>query len=86
MLALRLLSEGSEGPNTELLWLLLILLGLFVLVIVFGWLSSLGKLKQTEADAKREALTSPIKKEAVDDMVKPKGVSPRDTKGGRKKK
>ena len=41
MQALLLLAEGGEGPNTELLWLLGILLGFFVLAIISGWLSSL---------------------------------------------
>lgn len=38
MYAIRFLSE--EGPNTELTWLLLIVLGFCLLVIVVGWLTS----------------------------------------------
>lgn len=38
MYALRFLAE--EGPNTELSWLLLIVLGVFFLIIIVGWLTS----------------------------------------------
>ena len=34
MLALRLLSEGGEGPNTELQWFLMLGLALFFLVVI----------------------------------------------------
>jgi hypothetical protein len=38
MLFLKLLSE--EGPNTELVWLLWIVLGFFFLMVIIGWLAS----------------------------------------------
>ncbi len=48
MLALRVLLEGAEGPNTELIWLLYAGLAFFFLVIVVGWLTSGGKKDQAE--------------------------------------
>ena len=48
MLALRLLAEGGEGPNTELLGILWVVLGLFVLAIIVGWVASLSMPKQAE--------------------------------------
>ena len=78
MFALRLLSEGGEGPNTELLWVLGILLGILVLAIIFGWVSSLRKPKQVEAEI--EALPSPAKKKAADDLVKLEGIGPKVAK------
>lgn len=41
MLFIKLLSEG--GPNAELAWLLWIVLGIFALAIVVGWVASLNK-------------------------------------------
>lgn len=52
MYVLRLLSEGSEGPNTELLWLLYTGISFFFLVIVAGWWSA--SRKPAEPEAKRE--------------------------------
>lgn len=53
MLALRILSEGGEGPNTELLWLLFILIGFFALAVAFGWAA--GSRKQDQAGAGQDA-------------------------------
>lgn len=38
MLAMKLLEEA--GPNTEMSWLLYLVLGFFFLMVVVGWLSS----------------------------------------------
>jgi hypothetical protein len=43
MYVLRFLSEGGEGPNTELLWLLYAGISFFFLVIVTGWWSASRK-------------------------------------------
>lgn len=72
MLALRLLSEGGEGPNTELLWVLWGLLGLFALVIILGWISSLRKPGQVGAEA--EAPVSARAESAADDLAVIEGV------------
>lgn len=72
MLALRLLSEGGEGPNTELLWVLWGLLGLFALVIILGWISSLRKPGQVGAEA--ETPVSARAESAADDLAVIEGV------------
>lgn len=46
MLAIRLFSEGSEGTNTGLSWLLFAGVGVFLLVVIVGWLSSARKQEQ----------------------------------------
>jgi hypothetical protein len=67
MLALRLLSEGvSEGPNTELLMILMVLLGFFALSIIVGW--AFGSRKQNQVEAKEEAVS--VKKKAAEDQHK----------------
>jgi hypothetical protein len=52
MLLIRLLSEGGGGPNTELLWILEILLGFFALAILVGWRE--GSRKPHPAPAESE--------------------------------
>ncbi len=73
MLALRLLSEGVEGPNTELQWFLLAGIAFFFLIIIVGWWTS--SRKQEQVEVQHEAKKS-VKKD-VD------GASP---KSGRKTK
>ncbi len=48
MLALRMLSEGGGGPNTELLWMLYVGMALFFLMVIVGWWTSLRKPDQPE--------------------------------------
>ena len=76
MLALRLLSEGGEVPNTELLWLLLVGMAFFFLVVIVGWLTSSRKQEQVEAEpeAKKSAKTE------VDELTKIEGVGPKVVK------
>lgn len=84
MLALHLLSEGGEGPNTELLFILGILLGLFALAIIVGWASSLRKPSQVEVE--EEAVPLPAKKKVMkDDLTAGSGASAK-SKSNRKKK
>lgn len=78
MLALRFLSEGGGGPNTELLWMLWILLGFFALAVIVGWASSLRKPKQARAES--EAVSSPIETKEADDLVKIEGIGPKIVK------
>lgn len=78
MLALRLFAEGAEGPHTELLWLLLGLLGFFVLAIIVGWVAA--SRKPEPAPAEVEAVSVPKKKKAADDLVKIEGVGPKVAK------
>jgi len=78
MLALRLLSEGGEGPNTELLWILMILLVLFVFAIIAGWVSSLRKPQQVEVEV--EAASVHEEESVADDLVKIEGIGPKVAK------
>lgn len=78
MLALRLLAEGGEGLNTELLWLLWSILGLFVLAIIAGWLSSLRMPKQVAAS--HEADSSSTNEKVHDDLSKIEGIGPKVVK------
>ncbi|MEK6751197.1 MAG: hypothetical protein AABZ00_02940 [Chloroflexota bacterium] len=65
MLALRLLSEGREGPNMELLWLLYIGMAFFFSMIIAGWRAS--SRKQEQPEVQHEA-----KKSAKKNAAKPK--------------
>jgi hypothetical protein len=73
MLALRLLSEGGEGPDTSLMILLFVGMAFFFLMIIVGWLTSGRKQDQAEVmqDAKKSA------KKDADDLVKIEGVGPK---------
>jgi len=61
VLALLLLSEGTEGPDASLSWLLWIALGFFFLMVVIGWWTSRAKGKNGSA-------------KAADDLTKLEGV------------
>ena len=79
MLALRFWLEGGEaGPNTELLWLLWILLGFFVLAIIVGWVAAGRKPKQAPAKVEavaEEKTAAPVpSKIQADDLVKIEGI------------
>lgn len=76
MLALRLLSEGGEGPNTELVWLLYAGMAFFFLVVIVGWWVS--SRKQDQPEVKHEAVKS--KKKDADDLVKIEGIGPKVAK------
>ncbi len=78
MLALHLLSEGGEGPNTALMWLLLTGMGFFFLIIIVGWWSS--SRKQSEPEVAHEAHHSPELEKAPDDLVKLEGIGPKVAK------
>ena len=47
MYLVQLMSE--EGPNTELSWLLYVVLGFFLLMVIVGWLTSRRNDGQVEA-------------------------------------
>ncbi len=76
MLALRLLSEGGEGPNTELQWFLMVGIAIFFLMVIVGWLTSSKKQEQVEAghEAKKSA------KKDADDLIKIEGIGPKVVK------
>ncbi len=76
MFAFRLLSEGGEGPNTELQWLLLAGIAFFFLIVIVGWWTSLRKPEQAEAghEAKKSA------KKGADELTKIEGIGPKVAK------
>ncbi|NWF65351.1 MAG: hypothetical protein HXY38_13720 [Chloroflexi bacterium] len=78
MFALRLLAEGGEGPNTELLWLLMVLLGFIALAVIVGWLAA--SRKPHSVSAKEEAVSSSDAKRFADDLVKIEGIGPKTAK------
>lgn len=78
MLMLRLLAEGGEGPNTELLWLLLSLLGFFALAIIVGWVAAARKPEPAQAEV--EAKPSSELKKSADDLLKIEGIGPKVAK------
>lgn len=85
MLALRFWLEGGEaGPNTELLWLLWILLGFFVLAIIVGWVAAGRKPKHAPAKVEavvEEKMAAPVpSKIQADDLVKIEGIGPKVVK------
>jgi hypothetical protein len=73
MLALRLLSEGGEGPNTSLVGLLYAGIGFFFLMIIIGWWT--GSKKQDQPGVKDNAMKSA--KKNADDLVKIEGIGPK---------
>ena len=76
MLAMRLLSEGGEGPNTSLQGLLLVGIAFFLLMVIVGWLTSTRKQDQPEV---QHEVKKPVKKDA-DDLVKLEGIGPKVAK------
>ncbi|MBK8616238.1 MAG: hypothetical protein IPN96_03805 [Anaerolineales bacterium] len=76
MLILRLLSEGGEGPNTTLQWMLYVGMAFFFLMVIVGWWAS--SKKQDQVEVQHEA-RSHSKKDA-DDLVKIEGVGPKVVK------
>lgn len=79
MLVLKVLAEGAEGPNTELLWILYIGLAIFVLAILLGWWSASRKPEQVEVMVEAEE-SKPKRKKVADDLVKIEGIGPKTVK------
>lgn len=71
MFALRLLSEGGEGPNTSLQWMLYVAIAFFLLMVIVGWWVS--KRKQSQPEVEHEAHGRQPQKES-DDLVKIEGI------------
>jgi hypothetical protein len=71
-----LFSEGGQGPDTSLLWLLLIALGFFFLMVIVGWLASRNKGSRPEVrqEAHGHAEAS------ADDLEVLEGIGPKVAK------
>jgi hypothetical protein len=78
MFALQMLSEGGEGPNTELQLLLVIGIAFFFLVIIVGWLSSARKQAQVQTEPAHEPVHHEEKH--ADDLAKIEGIGPKVVK------
>lgn len=72
MLFMKLMSEG--GVNTELVWLLWTVLGIFALIVVIGWLASLNQ-KPSEAPIHAHA-----EEKHADDLEIIEGIGPKVAK------
>ncbi|MCF6277472.1 MAG: helix-hairpin-helix domain-containing protein [Anaerolineales bacterium] len=68
MFALNLLSEGAEGP--DLTWLLWLVLALFVLIVIIGWMTSKKGEKPPVSVAEK-------KEKIADDLTKLEGIGPK---------
>ena len=82
MQALLLLSEGGEGPDASLTWLLWVVLAIFLVLVLVGWWVSRKKGDQVEAqvEAKEDVPTTPKKEKSADDLTKLEGVGPKVAK------
>ena len=78
MLAMKLLDEA--GPNTEMSWLLYVVLGFFFLMVIVGWWASRRMGEQPEVphepathhvEAQHEESVTP------DDLTRLEGIGPR---------
>ena len=71
MYAIHFLSE--EGPNTELSWLLFIVLGFILLMVIVGWLTSLRNSEQVEVQHEGHKIHA-------DDLTSLEGIGPKVAK------
>jgi hypothetical protein len=80
MLAMKLLEE--TGPNTELSWLLYVVLGFFLLMVLVGWWVSSRKAEQVEVAHEAPSLHPESHEEKVlpDDLVRLEGIGPKVAK------
>ena len=76
MLAMYSLQEA--GPNTDLAWLLFVVLGFFLLIVIIGWLVSRQNVEPVEVSNEAHAQNSEAK--PADDLVKIEGVGPKVAK------
>lgn len=77
MLAMKLLEES--GPNTELSWLLYLVLGFFFLMVLVGWWVSSRKGEQVEAVHEASSQHHDVHEVKVtpDDLTKLEGIGPK---------
>jgi hypothetical protein len=78
MLAIYSLQEA--GPNTDLAWLLFVVLGFFLLMVVVGWLVSRRNGEQVEASNEAHVQHSEVRPVPADDLVKIEGIGPKVAK------
>jgi predicted flap endonuclease-1-like 5' DNA nuclease len=69
----------QEGPDTGLTWLLLVVLGLFLVIVVVGWLVS--RNRGAQATVRHEAHAEPempvVQEKSADDLTMIEGIGPK---------
>lgn len=75
MLALGTLSESTHGP--DLTWLLWLVLAIFVVIIIIGWMVSKKKGDEVVALSEEKAKTIPVEAVEPDDLKKMEGIGPK---------
>lgn len=78
MLAMYSLQEA--GPNTDLAWLLFIVLGFFLLMVVVGWLVSRRNGGQAAASNEAHVQHSEVSAGPADDLIRIEGIGPKVAK------
>jgi hypothetical protein len=79
MFALRLLSEGGQGPDATLQWMLYIALAFFVLMVIVGWWVSSRTKDQLEVQHEtHDQLVDET--HTVDDLTRIEGIGPKVAK------
>ena len=73
-------SLQEAGPNTDLAWLLFIVLGFFLLMVVIGWLVSRRNGEKVEASNEEHVQHSEVRPASADDLVKIEGIGPKVAK------
>jgi hypothetical protein len=76
MFALRLLSEGGEGPDATLTWMLVVALAFFLLMVIVGWWVN----KNRKPEAEPENQTQDHAHHEPDDLTKIEGIGPKVAK------
>lgn len=69
----------QEGPNASLGWLLWVVLGLFLLIVVIGWLVSRNRGNQpvVQHEAHVEPEIPAVQEKPADDLVVLEGIGPK---------
>ena len=78
MSALNLLNESTQEPN--LTWLLWLVLAIFVLIVIVGWLASNKKGEEpiaTPVHVEEKAEEAPVLSTDPDDLKKIEGIGPK---------
>jgi hypothetical protein len=76
MVAMYFLQEA--GPDTDLAWLLFVVLGFFLLMVVIGWLVS--RQKGAQAETSNEAHVQHSEAKPAGELVKIEGIGPKVAK------
>jgi predicted flap endonuclease-1-like 5' DNA nuclease len=72
----------QEGPDTSMSWLLLVVLGLFLVIVVVGWLVSRkrGSQPTVQHEAHAEPEMPVVQEKSADDLTMIEGIGPKVSK------